>query len=471
MLYPLKDIIIIPQTKLTLLVIQWAACNFGLGKKVYSEEDVDPCAFWNADPMLIQDLFALPDYGDQLDSESSSNLIPPPELENHRPDAIYVFPEFNVDTCTCRGCASFQSAYLRNNPRSFLKLFDNYCHTFTSHRDPQPSPGGPGPMQLQLCDALERAWEPELQAAEDWLDNLIGRVNCSDSTLPWPEERRTSAAVLQVANMMGVRIESQLSDEQLLHFIVMLAIVVADKTLPEPLGDSGIGYIVSLPWAADREEFRAVHDGDGVPDRTLFVTGGWLYDLAYMEGVTVLHEREDVRIIYNTTMPATVFPICMRDIPPTFIWERPHRHIDMLEPASSTPSTSRPSDMGAESLKTTIILSDIQSDPFLLHSRSPPEYAALAALIRVEVYGRSVESIWRPDVTMGSPCEHEHLWNHMTYCSPTAFDLIRQDPPGRSILGRYQSCIVRCGANDGQVHAMVILAASLKKKVYILHRQ
>jgi hypothetical protein len=33
-----------------MLIIQWAACNFGLGKKVYSAEDIDHEVFWNADP-------------------------------------------------------------------------------------------------------------------------------------------------------------------------------------------------------------------------------------------------------------------------------------------------------------------------------------------------------------------------------------------------------------------------------------
>ncbi|KAJ7239022.1 hypothetical protein B0H12DRAFT_85226 [Mycena haematopus] len=50
LLRPLPVKTIIPQTKLTVLVIQWASCNFGLGKKVYSAEDIDPEAFWNADP-------------------------------------------------------------------------------------------------------------------------------------------------------------------------------------------------------------------------------------------------------------------------------------------------------------------------------------------------------------------------------------------------------------------------------------
>ncbi|KAF9061843.1 hypothetical protein BDP27DRAFT_313586 [Rhodocollybia butyracea] len=50
LLSPLKDRVIIPQTKLTMLIIQWSACNFGLGKKVYSIEDINRDALWNADP-------------------------------------------------------------------------------------------------------------------------------------------------------------------------------------------------------------------------------------------------------------------------------------------------------------------------------------------------------------------------------------------------------------------------------------
>ncbi|KAK7444575.1 hypothetical protein VKT23_015253 [Stygiomarasmius scandens] len=40
--------VIVPQTKLSLLLIQWSVHNFGLGKKVSQSEDIDPKAFWNA---------------------------------------------------------------------------------------------------------------------------------------------------------------------------------------------------------------------------------------------------------------------------------------------------------------------------------------------------------------------------------------------------------------------------------------
>ncbi|KAK0220580.1 hypothetical protein IW262DRAFT_1036228 [Armillaria fumosa] len=50
LLRPLPGSVIIPQTKLTLLLIRWASSNFGLGKKIYSAEEIDSEAFWNADP-------------------------------------------------------------------------------------------------------------------------------------------------------------------------------------------------------------------------------------------------------------------------------------------------------------------------------------------------------------------------------------------------------------------------------------
>ncbi|KAF9489170.1 hypothetical protein BDN71DRAFT_1456483 [Pleurotus eryngii] len=50
LLRPLQDRVLVPQTKLSLLVIQWLTRNFGLGKKVFSPFEIDTQAFWNADP-------------------------------------------------------------------------------------------------------------------------------------------------------------------------------------------------------------------------------------------------------------------------------------------------------------------------------------------------------------------------------------------------------------------------------------
>ena len=38
-----------------------------------------------------------------------------------------------------------------------------------------------------------------------------------------------------------------------------------------------------------------------------------------------------------------------------------------------------------------------------------------------------------------------------------------------SALERMRSCIVRCGATEGPVDAIVVLAAALRKKVYVLN--
>lgn len=45
-----EERVLIPQTKLSLLAIQWCTKNFGLGKKVLGTADVDLTQFWNADP-------------------------------------------------------------------------------------------------------------------------------------------------------------------------------------------------------------------------------------------------------------------------------------------------------------------------------------------------------------------------------------------------------------------------------------
>lgn len=50
LLRPLQDRVLVPQTKLSLLMIQWLARNSGLGGKVFSPFESDTQVFWNADP-------------------------------------------------------------------------------------------------------------------------------------------------------------------------------------------------------------------------------------------------------------------------------------------------------------------------------------------------------------------------------------------------------------------------------------
>jgi hypothetical protein len=176
-------------------------------------------------------------------------------------------------------------------------------------------------------------------------------------------------------------------------------------------------------------------------------------------------------------------------------------------------------------MELTLVLSRFQTDAFpLLSVCSKTGFAApraaLAALIRIKCLGRVIETVWKPDVNPGAPCEHTALWRQATRSSPTGFDLIRRVLPpsdaslkaadttafnelafgaskdatarGQKLLRemldelsrrvgpltkpgspleRTRACIVRCGAEDGPVDAVIVLAASLRKNVYVLdHR-
>jgi len=175
-------------------------------------------------------------------------------------------------------------------------------------------------------------------------------------------------------------------------------------------------------------------------------------------------------------------------------------------------------------MELTLVLSRFQTDAFpLLSVCSQTGFAAprgaLAALVRVECLDRVIETVWKPDVRQGAPCEHTALWRQATRNSPTGVNLILrvlppsaasvkaadttafselgfralEDVPVRrhkllkemldelsrrveplmkpgSPVERMRACIVRCGAKDGPVDAVVVLAASLRKNVYVLDR-
>ncbi|KAJ6571849.1 hypothetical protein B0H19DRAFT_1131557 [Mycena capillaripes] len=661
---PVKTII--PQTKLTILLIQWAACNFGLGKKVYSAEDFDAEAWWNADPpppvhddedrlslsslssrnsvafeafeglgitpyeamwqddpiedwihsrfcsiypvhgwahrsfirVLLFNAFCgtqtLPDpdqileavhVADRLfrrfpvdiwqytekfiiacalldwetntanpwsrvfsemspeerskmvifvdalkwveDPQLWSDVDHPSSLMDIReflvdplrtcqdaPDilslpeissgdthsSLNVLPDLDPTTCICGECA-----FIHSQQPSNLESFRSQYFVVTSSRPSQ-------------CDALARIWEPTISAAEEWLEGLVSRVECQFALFPGVD-RRMGPAALGIANAMDIVIGSQLSDQQLLRFFVALKVLTDDIpiSIPKSPGPCGLGYVVSLPWATDREDYK-IDDG---PDRVLLANGGWLYDSISTEGVTLLHEREDFKIVYHTTILGKFFAVCM----PHFRGDSvSHFPPHLSNPTPAKPVTSDVVDQGDE-MELTLVLSRFQIDAFpLLSVRSETGFAAprgaLAALIRVKCLGRVIETVWKPDVKQGSPCEHTALWRQQTRSSPTAIDLIlrvlppsdaslkaadtsafeevffaaSQDAAARgqkllmemlnelsrrvepltvvdSPLERTRACIVRCGAKDGPVDAIVVLASSLRKNVYILDRR
>ncbi|KAJ7833130.1 hypothetical protein B0H14DRAFT_1169505 [Mycena olivaceomarginata] len=421
--------------------------------------------------------------------------------------SVNVLPDLDPDLCVCGECAFIQS-----QQPSTLESFRHQYFVATSSRSSR-------------CDALTRTWEPAISAAEDWLESLVSRVECQFALFP-NVDRRMGPAVLEIANAMDISIGSHLSDQQLLRFFVALCILVDEVpvSIPKVPGPFGLGYIVTLPWATDREDYRA----DDGPDRVLFVNGGWLYDSISVDGATLLHEREEFKIVYHTMMPAKFLAVCMPHVKGDTVSFFPLQlsPTTAVNPFSSDPAPALDTADEEDEMELTFVLSRFQMDAFpLLSVCSKTGFAApraaLAALIRIKCLGRVLETVWKPDVNSGAPCEHTALWRQATRSSPTGFDLIRRVLPpsdaslkaadttafnelafgaskdatarGQKLLRemldelsrrvgpftkpgspleRTRACIVRCGAEDGPVDAVIVLAASLRKNVYVLdHRE
>ncbi|KAJ7773483.1 hypothetical protein B0H16DRAFT_1512507 [Mycena metata] len=664
---PLPGKTIIPQTKLTILIIQWAACNFGLGKKVYSAEDIDPDAFWNADPppaaehdgedededrlslssfssrgsfvleihegaatapydaewqddptedwvhsrfcsvyplhgwvhrsfvrVLLFNSFCgtqtlpepseilgavhvadrlvqrLPpdiwDYAQQfiiaralLFSEAENKTqtwdpvfaeLSPRErgntvifvdalrwieaardvgyppwlkqtaifLQNPRalcqdaPDilalptlssrdtrsSMNVLPKLDPSTCICGECALIEA----QQPSSLESFRSQYLVVMSS--------------RPQGCEALARTWEPLISTAETWLDALLSRVESQFALFP-DVDRRMGPAVLETANAMGVVVGSLLSDQDLLRFFVALCMLQdhIPVAIPKPPGPFGLGYVVTLPWTADREDYKADVEG---PDRVLFATGGWLYDSIGTEGITLLHQGDEFKVVYRTNMPGKFSAVCMPQFKGDFVSLFPDLLPVLTQGALAGSEAIEEQD---NTMELTLVLSRLPTDGFpLLSVCSETAFAAprgsLAALVRVKCLDRVLETVWRPDLKRGSPCEHTASWRRATRQSLTATDLIgRVLPPSDSStdvptltklafassdevaaqsqqrlremmealsrrvepltvagspLERTRAVIVRCGVKDGPVDAVAVLSASVRKKVYIFDR-
>ncbi|KAK0220581.1 hypothetical protein IW262DRAFT_1036301 [Armillaria fumosa] len=443
--------------------------------------DVDLEVFREVREFLFDPLISCQHVGDIL---SLPLLSDPRRLSEEEPLSL------DFSGCTCGECASIYSSF-----SSSLQTFHQHYYFVAESR-----PDG--------CTAWVDAWEPVLQEAEDWFGELTSRIESQFMLYPILDEQRAGPAVLEVCRRMEISVGADISDADLLRFLVALATIsdyrpdsttarssmaTSSVTLPVPPGDLGLGYMVQRPWADDREEY---HDGESGVDHVLFVTGGWLYDLVGIDGITLLHSREDVSISHRTFFPGKFSAICMPTFRPDFPGLLPQRHDE-------------------EEMQTSDFPRDYNDGDQVLDKGSTTPRGAVAAFIQVHVRGRIVETAHRPVAKCGSACEHRGRWGCMTHCALTSYEILeRVLPPGddelstrttaeifaseRSLVGqeayilrrrmqiisdrlvkligagspleRNRACIVRCGARDGPIDPVIVLAASLKKRVYVIHR-
>ncbi|KAJ7429699.1 hypothetical protein FB451DRAFT_1327516 [Mycena latifolia] len=170
-------------------------------------------------------------------------------------------------------------------------------------------------------------------------------------------------AVLEIANAMGVAVGSQLSDPQLLRFCLALSILKDDgpASIPKPPGPFGLGYTYWLPWASDREDYRAELDGD------------WVLFAHSMEGLILLHQRERLKLVHRTNMPAKFSAVCMPHFRGDFVSLFPPRNLSTTTLNAPTSAAIE----GDEEMDLTLVLSRLQTDAFpLLSVCSPTGFTA-----------------------------------------------------------------------------------------------
>ena len=493
----------------------WSEAERGMTAIFYDaaklDFDVDyPRAVTTMRHFLIDPLSYCPDAAD---------ILALPLMSQHpaRAPPSNTLPPLDPAACTCGECALVESRISRD--------LNAFGHEYASIADGAAVRG---------CAALARAWEPVLRAAEEWQEALLGRIATDFAAFPWTYDRRAGPAVLGIANKMRVAVGTHLSVQDLLRFAVALGTTKLDgdgrlfvtAVVMRPLPPGGLGYISTTPFAEDREPYR--NDGDRM-DYVIYAGGGWLDELAGSEvtdadgGIMLLHSTDQLSIEYYSLNPAAANALCMPLPTPDFASHLPPAHD--AENSTVVAARSAGSAGGEITYRKSIVASNLKSDGFPLLSVLDPGFpstrGALAALVRVTLCdGRVVESAWKPAVALGAECEHRAAHGRMACCAPTAADLLRAvarpddalaaalernrwdwdflaeteaaDKRCRAALRarreewqrrtarlrgrgcpleRHRACIVRCEADDGPAEPIVVLAASLGKKVYVIHHR
>lgn len=415
-------------------------------------------------------------------------------------------PELDPAACSCGQCPMIQESVVRN--------FENFqAKYFTLGLDHYE-------METR-CDAFEKAWEPLFTDVESWVDSLVGRIEIAFDLFPHLPERRLGPSILSVLHLLEYEINTHLDTKQLLRFFSLLRYshVYPDSildSLPELEGDV-------FAFLADDEPDRGEEFDSPLDENTEIVlssAGGWLYDAVGGNGlhdqnayISFLRSSIALSIRVHPPLDIGIIAIGMPEyeaVAPA-LW--PHAH-ELLDAPEST-QTLAPSD----ELATGEIVFDIgprgnHGFP-LLPGATDSNSVVFGAQISTTYAGRVIRTFWRPEVRFGRPCQHARMYNHMNRCSLTSREILLQVRPTSASLqatplptapctthahsnrckehndlyldehkrstrhltergGAFEHskyCIIRCGDAEGPADPIILLAASLGRRVYIFHHR
>ena len=481
------------------------------GEMVILSDAIDSLKFHTRDPVISD--------GPPAFMEALSFLTNPIEHCTDQPDILEVtaaegrsirvlsFDSFDIpyldpDDCTCHKCIALQK-HLQINPENFQMKYLRVC-----------AADGRG-----SCNALEKTWEPLFSQAEGWVERLMDRIDCPFEVFPFVSERRLGISVLEVLFTLNLRVDESLDTSQLLRFITYLRYRHQwhDDHIEEPpemLRNDFAFVTLANPY-----------DPDSVD--VLSTAGGWLYELA---GCGLDDKDASISLI----PVSDTFKICFLALNPleTMVLDMPG--IEYIEPSVMPPNHSlldapevpeQPSHISSGTGPIMIhlsrgsnhgfpFLSDCRSDEKPCFSpRGDMEYDRFGVQISTSFCNRLFRTWWKPQVEVGRPCSHHDVHCRMTRCSLTSNQVLMQVRPSVDPLsscwteteavtnrqseaeeigtvffrhlretttllterhGPFESgrlSIVRCGDTDGPVDPLIILAASLGLKSYVIHSQ
>ncbi|KAF7437511.1 hypothetical protein PC9H_004353 [Pleurotus ostreatus] len=349
----------------------------------------------------------------------------------------FQIPILDPTTCSCSRCVSVHNQitaeHMENSQMKYIAWMND-------------EKGRDG------CDALADAWEPVVQAAEEWVDeHILEKVESPLGIFPYSPDRRLGIAIVHVLANMELKLNTLLRGVDLLRFVTDLRY---SHIHPDSfLGKKGsldneaelLGFVIpaedNADYATEPSYYTDDSDDEFEVDQgqaTLCVSGGWLYNLASsqrdeVDVVHVIPESRSLRIqILSTIYPAprAVHMPRMMAVPPVII---PHSH--MLLDAPDTPDTSLPVAIAACDPIVSIELSDIAAHgfPAVKAAGSEPgneiHREGYSAQMSVIYQNRLFRTWWRPDVVVGQPCTHKAEYHRMTCCSMTSNQILLQVPP------------------------------------------
>ncbi|KZT36266.1 hypothetical protein SISSUDRAFT_75231 [Sistotremastrum suecicum HHB10207 ss-3] len=309
-------------------------------------------------------------------------------------------PPLKPELCVCGKCKIDEERLEKNNT-TFRKCYQTMIED----------------GHARGCTALQESWEPFMEAAEEWLEDIGLTVQATGEAFYQRAGERKGPATLDTANALHLHVGSELQTRDRLRIVSTLrsptipTILSGDLKVPLALSSEDVGYLIIY-----RGEVELITSGNWLPEldeKPFEHLQSQVYVLSTLNDCTIRFDEskldERACLPYYPSMEEPWYLPNAHDRSPSEEWI-----VELPDASTRTKNViiecSRRADHGYP----------------LFSMAKNQQHHGQALQLKASYQRRTFETWWRPVIVRGRRCPHSELYQKGTRCSLAAKDVLLQ---------------------------------------------